>query len=788
MATHSQDKQAPAAQKTARKKAVENPRQQVRRALAEGDLPRAERLAGRALREGPTHPVLYRLWIQATQQQGKLAPALNRARQALAAHPDDAALHQLHARLLANAGRPGTALKRLKEAQAQFPEHLGLHLLRFNLLNEMGRTLPALKALRQLRQKDFDNPGVLLAAARFYRSHGRLGAARAVLERLLAIKPEHRQARLMRLDLAREATAGAAESPLPALLARAHELTELTADDAAELLHAIKFTTDPALNASAKEALELLLPLSERLAEGDNLALFNQAVRLGHSEAARRALDTLFNNGPRKPPVARALFTQAMQSLPPHQAEAVAERLLRHIPQAQRPALQAQFAQHTEGGQAALDRLRTLHNKRKRPLPEAHQLANQLRGAAHYRLGIRYVRFCRRRWPADHRLKLLHARLLLDAGEATEALELLDADWPVALRHPALRLRAQVLIETGQLEETRAELDRVQARLHNSGLVDLYLRVLIMQGDEAAVTQLLEEAQRRGQHKKLASGHLAPTVEGNLVADLSLLNRERRALPPGDHEAALAARYINAASPVIRQHLELTPSLEGEPLIPRRVFQYWDQPTPPDAVTALMRSWQDRPALDYQRFDVNEARAFLHDTFGPAYERAFRRASNVAEASDLLRLCYLRHYGGLYADADDRLHGRIEALLPGDVGLVCFREPFDILANNVIACVPGHPAITLAAELAVEAMLGHDSESTWSKTGPGLLTRAVAHHLLSADQSAPQQRVAILPGYLLRQHVQIHTPLPHKKTQAYWNAPPGTPGSFDMGPWLLEPG
>ncbi len=280
-------------------------------------------------------------------------------------------------------------------------------------------------------------------------------------------------------------------------------------------------------------------------------------------------------------------------------------------------------------------------------------------------------------------------------------------------------------------------------------------------------------------------GHLAPTAEGNLITDLSLLNHERHALPPGDHQAALAVRYVNAASPVIGQHLNLAPSFSSEPLIPRRVFQYWDQPTPPEAVTEIMRSWQDRAELDYQRFNLSEARAFLHNTFGPTYERAFRRANNVAEASDLLRLCYLRHYGGLYADADDRLHGQIEALLPGAVGLVCFHENFDILCNNVIACVPGHPAITLASELAVEAMLGRDSESTWSKTGPGLLTRAVAHHLLSADQTSPEQRVAILPGYLLRQQVNIHLPLPHKKTRAYWNAPPGTPGHFDMTSWLL---
>ncbi|WP_414736198.1 glycosyltransferase [Halomonas elongata] len=43
----------------------------------------------------------------------------------------------------------------------------------------------------------------------------------------------------------------------------------------------------------------------------------------------------------------------------------------------------------------------------------------------------------------------------------------------------------------------------------------------------------------------------------------------------------------------------------------------------------------------------------------------------MPKAADFFRLCYLRHHGGLYADADDRLHGQLEALIPPGVGLVC---------------------------------------------------------------------------------------------------------------------
>lgn len=761
---------------------------QVRRAMADSDFPLAERLAEQALNNGATSPILRRLWIQATNQQGKLNLALERAREAVQLHPvqrhpSNPSLHQQYAQLLANAGEPQQALEHLGKALKESPGQTGLQLLRLNLLRDTGQTRQALDALRQLRHSDFDNPGVLMAAIRFYQSHGRRRAALATIERLLALQPEHRQARLLRLNLLYE-TAQEQESAtlLPTLLEAAKNQSTLTADDAAELLQAIKFTTASAATPACLEALALLQPLTEALSEVDQLALLTQAERFGCHATAHQALSAILAGGPQKPVVARTLFTKAMETLDSEQAETVAERLLRHIPLHQQASLKGQFAQHTDGAEAALDLLRATPTAQ-RTLPQARELANLLRTARHYRLGLRYLRLCRRRWPQDAGLPLAHARLLLDAGYPDEALPILDAPMPVTQRLQSLRLRAQILLEKGRLEEAGAALEQMRRRIHTSGLLDLYLRVLILQEREDAVTELIQETQRRGQHKSIASGHFSPTVVGNLIADLSLLRQERRALPPGDYDAALAIRYTNAASPVIRRHQNLTPGFNDPSPIPRRVFQYWDQPTPPDAVTDIMRSWRDRPDLDYRRFNRDEARTFLYETFGASFARAFRLAGNVAEASDLLRLCYLRHYGGIYADADDRLAGRLEALLPSDADLVCFREPFDILGNNVIACVPGHPVITLASELAVDAILSQDNEITWSKTGPGLLTRAVAHHLLSGDSDAPGQRVAILPGYLLRREIQIHIPLPHKKTRSYWNAASRT-GHFDMAPYF----
>lgn len=81
---------------------------------------------------------------------------------------------------------------------------------------------------------------------------------------------------------------------------------------------------------------------------------------------------------------------------------------------------------------------------------------------------------------------------------------------------------------------------------------------------------------------------------------------------------------------------------------------------------------------------------------------------------------------------------------------------------------------------------------TSCKTGPGLLTRAVACFLTRAvacflaetKSQTPWERVAVLPYYMLRRHVQVHMPLPHKQTQQHWKAT-NTAG-VDMKPFFIQ--
>lgn len=758
--------------------------QDARRAMSDGDPDRVEKLLGHAVRAGSTHPGVWRLWVRSAFNQGRVAVARMRAEQAVKARPRDPEFVVLAAQMQAAAGRPGQALGRLDRVISRWPGDFRPRLLKLNLLQRLGRKAAALRALGELRKRWFDQPAVVMAAAQFYRSHGRIRAAKAVLDYLLVEHPDHQQARIVRLTLDSNLANEGDPSPVSALLTQTANEAELSTVEAVELLQALKLTADPELSPACISALDRLSDITDQLSEHDKLTLFTQAERFGHSAAAHRALDGILNNGPRRVPVALALFRKAMASVGSDQADAVASRLLQYIPKAQKDSLAAEFSLHVDGPQAALESLLKVRRKRRSP-HDALKLARLLR-FARPDLGLRYLRFCRRFWPNDNEIRLLHARLLMEMGQPDLALTELSSPGPAAKRNIFAQVRAHSLVESGQLHAARTELDKASVYGSAQGIVGMRLRTLISLGREEEARELVKEEQQRGWQSRISSGHFSTSLHGGQLSDLELYRMERASLPSGDHDDWLASRYIYAASVVIERHSEDGPLRNGpgQKRIPRQVFQYWNDPTPPPEVVDIMNSWSSLPGVKHVRFDSESASTFLRETFGADYERAFHLANNIAEGADLLRLCYLRHHGGFYVDADDRLYGDLNALIPAEVGMVCFREPFNILANNVIAAVPEHPAIVLASEMAVEALLARDNESTWSKTGPGMLTRAVASYLASTTPTEPADKVAILPNYILRRQVQIHIQLPHKKTRGYWNAANTT--GVDMSPFFTS--
>lgn len=66
------------------------------------------------------------------------------------------------------------------------------------------------------------------------------------------------------------------------------------------------------------------------------------------------------------------------------------------------------------------------------------------------------------------------------------------------------------------------------------------------------------------------------------------------------------------------------------------------------------------------------------------------------------------------------------------------------VASDVILAPPAHPLIATAFEMSLAACLRGERDHRWVKTGPGLLTRAVAQRLIEdTPPTAPVPLMAL---------------------------------------------
>ncbi len=126
--------------------------------------------------------------------------------------------------------------------------------------------------------------------------------------------------------------------------------------------------------------------------------------------------------------------------------------------------------------------------------------------------------------------------------------------------------------------------------------------------------------------------------------------------------------------------------------------------------------------------------------------------------------------GGIYADADDMLVGDLDDLLAEGGGAILFHEQFGTIANNLICARPKHPLIGAALGMACTSLSARANESTWSKTGPGMMTRATAVYVSNTPAEEVRGDLRILQQSLMFRHVHSHIKLAYKSTPSYWNA------------------
>ncbi len=443
----------------------------------------------------------------------------------------------------------------------------------------------------------------------------------------------------------------------------------------------------------------------------------------------------------------------------------------------------------------------------RRPQPEMLQpvrarfIAQALAGQNRDLLASRYLRRALRQWPSDKRLMDEYLRILLRrdrvraAMKAFRQFDYADRHGPVA----AAEQRVLLHLRGGQLKKALKALDVLQRadRLPWARLPFL-LRMALAEGDDAAAARLAgmidhdprsmaEQAQKTLHGQMLSEYRLLGAVPG--AADGAGSDpAPAGAMTPVNTDApdalvrlaglVTAAPASNIAAMRLLRHWTRPEADIAQPRtgtgapIPPQLFQYWDDPAPPSGICRMVESWQRLPGHAHHLLDRPTALARLRAGFGPQWVQAFLRASKVAEESDFLRLCLLARDGGIYADTDDMVTGKprsLARLIHAGAGLVVYVEPAGAaLGNNFIAAAPGHPAIVLAARQARQALLMRANETAWSKTGPGLLSRAVALYIAREVLAGRVPDVAVIPRARVLRHVSFHNRLPYKATATHW--------------------
>jgi mannosyltransferase OCH1-like enzyme len=437
-----------------------------------------------------------------------------------------------------------------------------------------------------------------------------------------------------------------------------------------------------------------------------------------------------------------------------------------------------------------------------RNLAQAIQVVDALYGLNHLKLAMRYLKFCLRKWPEKMAIVTQIAKVFAKACRAAEAIALLQNGASKVLHanglfhHHMSILHCQIDQSVEALEYFRRAQSMGNTNLNGFGLV---VRSLAYCGEYDLLSELIAERQSKSLPHP---DRYYSTLSGQLVTEIKLEmdgpNYEKMRATPEEDLSGLAdlmraaPRSNFAAMRLLhgwRLHGQRKASQEGAECvdgIPANIYQYWNDSEPPEMIAEMIETWQCTPGYMHRLYNKATALAELRTSFGPDYARAFLMARNPAEESDFLRLCLLALHGGVYADADDIRTGPLTSLAGLSTGLAVYAErEGGTLGNNFMAARAQHPVIVFAARSARLTLLARDNESTWSKTGPGLLTRAVAAYIASCIGKGTAPDLTIFSMGELLDQIAMHNPARHKNTSGYWNAT-STQTSNDLLVQLLE--
>lgn len=697
---------------------------------------------------------------QAHRAAGDTPAALALFDQVLAADPARHGAWIAKVELLAKAGRAEAALATAEEGLSRMPDDRWLRLKRGVLLRQLKRPEEAVAVLAPLHRDQPEDLSVTLELGHAHAARGDHAAGLALFNAVLAADPAHRGAWLAKLEDAAQRHDQAALMELARAL---HDRIAREADaQAAGLLARIPPQLDIRLwSAEVAAWIAAVAALPAQARPADLWGLHGIAQLHGLPETCRRLLEGLLARPALPLPVALNILRGAAGSRDPGRLGA---QLRGRLAEADRPAFDLHDAARELGPEQAVARRPRRPGRRPRDII---LLADLLVGAGREALALRYLSLARRFHPADPALRRRHLNALTGAGHVELALREAEQLLAGATSLPDRKVGITALIALGRGERALALMDTFPDPEHRRAFRRARLELMLRFGRFEEARALAAEGATLGNARRAV--HFGLTLEGLQLTELRLAEWQN------DASAASSLRLIGPSIQALDAHLARLAGRpparrEGPGRIPRNILQYWNTGKPPPALEAIMRSWREAAGFAYQLFDRQAALRFLNTELGRDWPAALRLAQHPAEQSDFFRLCFLAVKGGIYADCDDRLIGSLDEFTAGETGLVVFRERQGAIANNLLMAEPAHPVLIHAAVAAKQALLRRDNDSVWTKTGPGLLTRAVAAACEEAWAAQTDPAVTIHTTLRAARHVQTHIPLPYKRTAGYWNA------------------
>ena len=162
-------------------------------------------------------------------------------------------------------------------------------------------------------------------------------------------------------------------------------------------------------------------------------------------------------------------------------------------------------------------------------------------------------------------------------------------------------------------------------------------------------------------------------------------------------------------------------------MIPKVIYQTWENNKPPFKMSLAMESWkQKNPTWKYKLFTSQDRINFLRDNFGPEVLEAYHSLVPGAFKADLFRYCLLYVKGGVYTDVDMICETSLDTWIDGEL-VVVRDDPMaeKWLANGFIASIPNRPELKHAIDSILKIVRERKEMFYLDYTGPALWGKSV---------------------------------------------------------------